>query len=82
VSTTSLSTPCATGETHQFVDNPLTPRNFHEHEDHQRFFSEHSVKKGTEVASAFLHTLANFSALKKQEGNRSLALGGMQDARG
>jgi 6,7-dimethyl-8-ribityllumazine synthase len=51
----------------------LTPRNFHEHEDHQRFFSEHLVKKGTEVARACVKTLANFSALKKDEGNRSLA---------
>jgi 6,7-dimethyl-8-ribityllumazine synthase len=36
----------------------LTPRDFHEHEDHLRFFSEHFVKKGTEVAKACLETVA------------------------
>jgi 6,7-dimethyl-8-ribityllumazine synthase len=36
----------------------LTPRDFHEHEDHVRFFSEHFVKKGTEVARACLETVA------------------------
>lgn len=35
----------------------LTPRDFHSHEDHQKFFSEHFVKKGTEVARACLETL-------------------------
>ena len=36
----------------------LTPRDFHEHEEHQRFFSEHFVKKGVEVARACLETIA------------------------
>lgn len=36
----------------------LTPRDFHEHEEHLRFFSEHFVKKGTEVARACLGTVA------------------------
>ncbi|WP_298933988.1 6,7-dimethyl-8-ribityllumazine synthase [uncultured Ramlibacter sp.] len=36
----------------------LTPRDFHEHEDHLRFFREHFVKKGTEVARACLDTIA------------------------
>jgi len=36
----------------------LTPRDFHEHEDHHRFFSEHFVKKGVEVARACLETIA------------------------
>ena len=36
----------------------LTPRDFHEHEEHQRFFSEHFVKKGIEVARACLETIA------------------------
>jgi 6,7-dimethyl-8-ribityllumazine synthase len=36
----------------------LTPRDFHEHEDHQRFFAEHFVKKGVEVARACLETIA------------------------
>ena len=41
----------------------LTPRDFHEHEDHQRFFSEHFVKKGVEVARACLETIASFERL-------------------
>ena len=48
----------------------LTPRNFHEHADHQRFFAEHFAKKGVEVAQACLQTLANLSAL---ETSRSLS---------
>ena len=36
----------------------LTPRDFHEHDDHLRFFGEHLVKKGTEVAWACLETVA------------------------
>ena len=36
----------------------LTPRDFHDHEDHVRFFREHFVKKGTEVAQACLQTMA------------------------
>ncbi len=36
----------------------LTPRDFHEHEDHHRFFSEHFVKKGVEVARACIETIA------------------------
>lgn len=42
----------------------LTPRDFHEHEDHLRFFSEHFVKKGVEVAGACLATMAQLSALE------------------
>lgn len=36
----------------------LTPRDFHEHEEHLRFFSEHLVKKGAEVAKACIQTIA------------------------
>ena len=36
----------------------LTPRDFHEHDEHHRFFSEHFVKKGIEVARACLETIA------------------------
>jgi 6,7-dimethyl-8-ribityllumazine synthase len=46
----------------------LAPRNFHEHEDHQRFFSEHLVKKGTEVAQACLRTLATSSPSRRNNG--------------
>lgn len=42
----------------------LTPRDFHEHEDHVRFFSEHFVKKGTEVARACLETVARHRELE------------------
>ncbi len=41
----------------------LTPRDFHEHADHHRFFSEHFVKKGIEVARACLDTIASLRAL-------------------
>ena len=46
----------------------LTPRDFHEHEDHLRFFREHFVKKGTEVARACLDTLASLAALARPAG--------------
>ncbi len=41
----------------------LTPHDFHEHEEHLRFFREHFVKKGTEAARACLETLASLDAL-------------------
>jgi 6,7-dimethyl-8-ribityllumazine synthase len=41
----------------------LTPRDFHDHEEHQTFFREHFVKKGTEVAGACLSTLHSLNAL-------------------
>ena len=43
----------------------LTPRDFHEHEEHQRFFREHFVKKGTEAARACLQTVAALRALPR-----------------
>ena len=36
----------------------LTPLNFHDHEDHQRFFAEHFVVKGTQAAQACVQTVA------------------------
>lgn len=36
----------------------LTPRDFHDHEDHMRFFSDHFHKKGVEVARAGMGTVA------------------------
>lgn len=44
----------------------LTPRDFHETEEHRRFFSEHFVKKGAEVARACLETVAALKALSKR----------------
>ena len=40
----------------------LTPKDFHEHADHLKFFSDHFVKKGAEAARACLATIA---ALRK-----------------
>ena len=40
----------------------LTPKDFHEHSDHLKFFSDHFVKKGAEAARACLATVA---ALRK-----------------
>lgn len=42
----------------------LTPRDFHEHDEHLAFFRAHFVKKGAEVAQACLQTLANLRALE------------------
>jgi 6,7-dimethyl-8-ribityllumazine synthase len=36
----------------------LTPLNFHDSQEHHRFFAEHFVVKGTEAANACLHTVA------------------------
>jgi 6,7-dimethyl-8-ribityllumazine synthase len=41
----------------------LTPRDFHEHEEHRSFFSEHFIKKGTEAARACIETLASLNKL-------------------
>ena len=45
----------------------LTPRDFHEHADHQRFFEEHFIKKGTEVARACLETIESLRVLSRRE---------------
>ena len=44
----------------------LTPREFHEHETHRRFFGEHLVEKGIEAARACLQTLASLQAMAAQ----------------
>ncbi len=36
----------------------LTPHQFHDHEEHRQYFSQHFVVKGTEVAQATLSTVA------------------------
>jgi 6,7-dimethyl-8-ribityllumazine synthase len=43
----------------------LTPRDFHEHDEHQHFFREHFAKKGAEVARACLQTIAALRALPR-----------------
>jgi 6,7-dimethyl-8-ribityllumazine synthase len=42
----------------------LTPQQFHEHAEHLRFFTEHFVVKGTEVASACLRTLESLQRVR------------------
>jgi 6,7-dimethyl-8-ribityllumazine synthase len=37
----------------------LTPRRFHGHEEHKRFFLDHFVMKGTEAATACSMTIVN-----------------------
>jgi 6,7-dimethyl-8-ribityllumazine synthase len=41
----------------------LTPQHFHEHEDHRKFFFDHFVIKGTELAAACAATVANHHQL-------------------
>jgi 6,7-dimethyl-8-ribityllumazine synthase len=41
----------------------LTPQRFHEHEDHQAFFTAHMTTKGGEVAAACLATCRNLERL-------------------
>lgn len=41
----------------------LTPQQFHEHDDHQRFFAEHLTGKGEEAARACIATCTNIAAL-------------------
>lgn len=41
----------------------LTPKNFHDHAEHQRFFAEHFVLKGAEAARACLRTVHCLHAL-------------------
>jgi 6,7-dimethyl-8-ribityllumazine synthase len=41
----------------------LTPLNFHEHDAHHQFFSDHFVVKGAEVAAACTATIANLARI-------------------
>ena len=41
----------------------LTPKDFHEHDVHRRFFSEHFIVKGTEAAQACLKTVESLRRL-------------------
>ncbi|MFG6446638.1 6,7-dimethyl-8-ribityllumazine synthase [Roseateles sp. BYS180W] len=41
----------------------LTPRDFHEHDEHRQFFAQHFVKKGREAAQACLQTLSSLQRL-------------------
>jgi 6,7-dimethyl-8-ribityllumazine synthase len=44
----------------------LTPRHFHAHAEHQRFFAEHFVVKGTEAAQACLQTVESLARLAER----------------
>ena len=41
----------------------LTPKSFHEHDEHRRFFAEHFVVKGTEAAQACLKTVKSLQRI-------------------
>lgn len=43
----------------------LTPKDFHEHADHQRFFADHFVTKGAEAAQACLRTVVSLEQLSR-----------------
>ena len=43
----------------------LTPHHFHEHADHHRFYFDHFVVKGAEVARACAATIGNLAGLKQ-----------------
>lgn len=45
----------------------LTPQNFHDSEEHHKFFFDHFTVKGREAADAALMTLKNMAAFKKQK---------------
>lgn len=42
----------------------LTPQNYHEHEEHRRFFFTHFNVKGKEAANACIQTLENIEAVR------------------
>jgi len=44
----------------------LTPRHFHEHEPHNKFFFEHFKVKGMEAAEACIRTIENLRELKRE----------------
>jgi 6,7-dimethyl-8-ribityllumazine synthase len=44
----------------------LTPKEFHEHEQHRRFFTEHFVAKGAEAARACVQTVEGLRKLAVQ----------------
>ncbi len=45
----------------------LTPQNFHESDEHKKFFFEHFTVKGKEAANAALMTLKNMDAFKNMK---------------
>jgi len=47
------------------ISAALTPKDFHDHTDHQRFFREHFLIKGAEAARACLETVINLEQLAR-----------------
>jgi 6,7-dimethyl-8-ribityllumazine synthase len=47
------------------LSSVLTPQQFHEHDEHRRFFLAHMVTKGTEAAAACLRTIENYERLER-----------------
>ena len=43
----------------------LTPRDFHEHEEHRKFFHEHFRVKGTEAATACVSTTGGVDTIRE-----------------
>jgi 6,7-dimethyl-8-ribityllumazine synthase len=52
----------------------LTPQQFHEHDTHRAFFSEHFITKGEEAALACAATLVAMRSLKESGATRESAL--------
>jgi 6,7-dimethyl-8-ribityllumazine synthase len=48
------------------LSSVLTPKDFHGHEEHTSFFTEHFVKKGAEVARACVQTISSLRAIDVQ----------------
>ncbi len=44
----------------------LTPRDFHDHDEHHAFFAAHLVKKGAEVAQACMQSLNTLAAVRRR----------------
>jgi 6,7-dimethyl-8-ribityllumazine synthase len=42
----------------------LTPQNFHEHDEHKKFFHDHFVVKGAEAAAACAATVDKIARLR------------------
>lgn len=49
----------------------LTPRDFHGHEPHRRFFAEHMVEKGAEVAAACIRAIEAIGRLRDETSLRA-----------
>jgi 6,7-dimethyl-8-ribityllumazine synthase len=46
----------------------LTPQNFHEHDEHKKFFYDHFVVKGAEAAAACAVTVEKIGRLPSPSG--------------